>query len=356
MRTLDEGTFVRANATFCNWIGRSEGELVGRTRLQDLLTMGGRIFHQTHWMPLLQMQGSLSEVKLEVVHKDGQVIPMILNAIRRERDGRMVHDLAAYVARDRDKYERELLRARQRLEELVSETKRLHEEAKDRALFAEQILGIVSHDLRNPMSTIQMGVALLGRAPGSPSQQRTLERMNRSTDRANRLISDLLDFTQARMGKGLAVAKVPIDVHEAIGSALEELTFAFPGRALEQERSGEGECMADAGRLVQAVGNLVANAMTYGRPDSPVTVRTSIDEATFSISVHNHGAPIPPELRDRIFEPMTRGSAAPSAMRSVGLGLFIVSEIAKAHGGHASVSSSAEGGTTFSLVLPRGIT
>jgi sigma-B regulation protein RsbU (phosphoserine phosphatase) len=355
MTTLDEGTFVRVNATFCKWIGRAAEDLVGRRRLQDLLTMGGRIFHQTHWMPLLQMQGSISEVKLEVVHKDGQVIPMILNAIRRERGGRMVHDLAAYVARDRDKYERELVRARHRLEELVAETKRLHEEAKDRALFAEQILGIVSHDLRNPMSTIQMGVALLGRTAASPSQERTLERMQRSTERANRLISDLLDFTQARMGKGLAVAPKRIDVHESIGAALEELTFAFPGRALKHERNGTGECVADAGRLAQAVGNLVANAMTYGRPDSAVTVTTSIQGATFSVSVHNDGDPIPPELRDRIFEPMTRGSAAPSAVRSVGLGLFIVSEIAKAHGGRAVVTSTAEAGTTFSLVLPRGV-
>jgi len=355
MRTADEGTFVRVNATFCNWIGRSQAELVGRRRLQDLLTVGGRIFHQTRWMPLLQMQGSISEVKLEVVHKDGQVIPMILNAIRREREGRVVHDLAAYVARDRDKYERELLRARQRLEELVAETNRLRDEANDRALFAEQILGIVSHDLRNPMSTIQMGVVLLGRTATSPQQQRTLQRMHRSIDRANRLISDLLDFTQARMGKGLAVAPKRIDVHESIAAALEELTFAFPGRTIEHERTGTGDCVADAGRLAQAVGNLVANAMTYGRPGSPVTVTTSIDGAALAVSVNNDGEPIPQELCKRIFEPMTRGSTAPSAVRSVGLGLFIVSEIAKAHGGRAMVTSTAEAGTTFSIVLPRGV-
>src|SRR3954467_3941104 len=141
MQTSDDGLFHRANRTFCQWSGFSSEELVGRRRFQDLLTMGGRIFHQTHWAPLLRMQGSISEVKLELNQRDGTPIPIVVNAIRREQGGQMVHDIAAFVARDRDAYERELVASRRRLEELVAEANRLHAEARDRALFAEQMVG-----------------------------------------------------------------------------------------------------------------------------------------------------------------------------------------------------------------------
>src|SRR5688500_12882441 len=177
MQTAADGTFLKANLTFCGWVGLPPSALIGRRRFQDLLTMGARIFHQTHWAPLLQMQGSISEVKLDVVHQDGATIPMVLNAIRHEHGGAVVHDLAAYVARDRDKYERELVLSRKRLESLVAEATRLQAEAKDRAVFAEQMIGIVSHDLRNPLSAIVTAAALLGRQDPSASQQRTIERV-----------------------------------------------------------------------------------------------------------------------------------------------------------------------------------
>jgi phosphoserine phosphatase RsbU/P len=354
MHTGADGTFLRVNRTFCSWIGWSSDALVGRRRFQDLLTMGGRIFHQTHWAPLLQMQGSLSEVKLEVVAADGSAIPMVFNAIRRQHEGRVVHHLAAFVARDRDTYERELIQSRKRLEFLVAEASRLHADAKDRALFAEQMIGIVSHDLRNPMSSIQMGAHLLGESDPSPGQQRTLATIRRSVDRASRLIADLLDFTQARIGPGLKVALEEIDLHAAMSETVDELRLVYPERKLHHERRGEGLCRADASRLEQLVGNLVSNAMVYGTPGSAVTLTTSVDADAFTIAVHNEGVPIPLPAQAGLFQPMARGTDASSASRSVGLGLFIVSEIAKAHGGKALVESTLASGTTFSVVVPRG--
>ncbi|HMI91145.1 MAG TPA: PAS domain-containing sensor histidine kinase [Polyangiales bacterium] len=353
LRTTDDGTFLRVNQTFCNCIAQPADELVGRRRFQDLLTVGGRIFHQTHWAPLLRMQGSVSEVKLDVMHRDGSTIPMVLNAIRREQGGEMVHDIAAYVARDRDKYERELVQSRKRLEAAIAESTRLRDEAKDRALFAEQMIGIVSHDMRNPLSAIAMGAAVLTSGELSAGQQRVISRIARATDRANRLIADLLDFTQARLGEGIAITPEPIDLHAVIGEAVDELTSIAPGRALRHERSGEGTCSADANRLAQLVGNLVSNAITYGAPEVPVTVRSAIGVSSCSIAVHNGGVPIPEEARARLFEPMTRGTHTSSGLRSVGLGLYIVRQIAKAHGGHTRVESSAADGTTFTVELPR---
>jgi sigma-B regulation protein RsbU (phosphoserine phosphatase) len=353
LQTDERGTFQRVNRTFCTWLGYAPEALIGKRRLQELFTVGGRIFHQTHWAPLLQMQGSVSEVKLDVVHSDGTMVPMVLNAVRRTLEGAVAHDIAAFVARDRDRYERELLLSRKRLEEMVAEATTLQAVANDRALLAEEMIGIVSHDLRNPLSSISLGSALLARGELSEGQQRTLQRVVRSTERANRLIADLLDFTQARIGRALSVSLETIDVHEAVAHAVDELAHVYPGRALRHLREGQGASPADANRLAQLVGNLVSNAMVYGKPDAAVTVTSRIDATSFSIAVHNDGAPIPQEIQTRIFQPMTRGTTASSAARSVGLGLFIVREIAKAHGGTAAVASSADAGTTFTAVFPR---
>ena len=346
LQTSDDGTFIRANRTFCQWVGRSADELIGRRRFQELLTAGGRIFHQTHWSPLLRMQGTVSEVKLELVHSDGTVVPMVVNAIRREHHGELVHEIAAYVARDRDKYERELLKARK-------EATRLHAEAKDRALFAEQMIGIVSHDLRNPVSAIMLATELIGLEELSPAQEYAVTGIFRAAERASRLIRDLLDFTQARVGMGLTCVPTSCDLHDVVGEGLDELRLAHPGQDLQHVRTGDGRCTADVTRVVQLVGNLVSNAVSYGRPETPVTVITDgTQRDLLTLAVHNDGEAISPALLPILFEPMTRGSQA-SSKRSVGLGLFIVREIAKAHGGAMAVRSSEVEGTTFTLTLPR---
>lgn len=354
MHTAADGTFLWVNRTFCTWIGREAETLVGRVRFQDLLSMGGRIFHQTHWAPLLQMQGSLSEVKLELTRADGSVIPMVLNAIVQEHQAGITHQLAAFVARDRDKYERELVHSRARLELAVSESTRLQAEAKDRALLAEQMIGIVSHDLRNPLSAIRMGVSLLESEPLSSGQHKVLNRMSRAIERAAKLIADLLDFAQARLGAGITVTVQAIPgLHSTIAETIDELALIYPQSVIEHVRLGSGPCSADPHRLAQLLGNLVSNAITYGSPDTPVVVTTAIAEHSIAISVHNDGAPIPEATQAKVFEPMSRGVSAPNVNRSIGLGLFIVNEIAKSHGGTATVRSSAADGTTFTVELPR---
>lgn len=341
------------NRTFCDWIGRPAPELVGLRRFQDLLTVGGRIFHQTHWAPLLRMQGSISEVKLEIVHREGTKLPIVVNAVRYEKGGEAYHELAAFVARDRDKYERELVASRKRLEELVVEATRLKEEAKDRALFAEQMIGIVSHDLRNPLSSIMAGATLLARGQLTEGQQRTVTRIARSADRANLLIADLLDFTQARLGRGLGVSIGPLDLHRTVAEALDELGSIHPDAHFAHRRIGEGSCLGDAHRIAQLLGNLVSNAVVYGAAAAPITVTSEIAEASVSVAVHNEGPSIAEEVQATIFQPMTRGSHAGGSGRSIGLGLYIVREIARAHGGDARVRSVEGEGTTFTATFLR---
>ncbi len=347
--TTHDGTFLKINDTLCQWLGREPEELLGKVKLQELLTMGGRIFHQTHWAPLLRMQGSVAEVKMVVLHSDGSSLPMVLNALRRETAQGPLHEIAMFIARDRDAYERELVASRKSLEEVLREATRLHAEAKDRALFAEQMVGIVGHDLRNPLSTIQMGASLLGKS--AQNHEVILGRVNRAVDRANRMIGDLLDFTQARIGSGISVVRSNIDLNRCISDAVEELALAYPGRVIQHTHEGGREWYADSDRLVQLVGNLVSNAVSYGSQDTSIHIRTEIHGGMAKLSVANVGEPIPPGIQNSLFQPMVRGKVEASG-RSVGLGLFIVSEIVKAHGGTVSVSSSREEGTKFEAVFP----
>jgi phosphoserine phosphatase RsbU/P len=342
LRTAEDGMILRVNPMFCTWAGRSAEELVERLRFQELLSMGGRIFHQTHWAPLLRIQGSVSEVKLEIVHPDGSKIPMVINAVRRDVEGKTRHDLAVFVARDRDRYEQELVKSRKRLEEL-------HSEAKDRALFAEQMIGIVSHDLRSPLATISMGAEMLEESASAP-QLRLVNRVKRATSRAVELIGELLDFTAARVGSGVSITAKQIDLHTSVADTLEDLRLAHPAHALVHVREGEGACLADEARVAQVVGNLVSNATVYGEREREITVTTG-GGAHPTVSVHNWGAPIPAEQLSVLFEPMTRGTSASNTTRSVGLGLFIVREIARAHGGAAKVVSSPNSGTTFTVTF-----
>jgi phosphoserine phosphatase RsbU/P len=348
--TAADGTILRVNRSFCGWVGLSAEDLVGKKKLQELLTMGARIFHQTHWLPMLQMQGSISEVKFDVKGRGGKPLPMLLNVIRRTTDAGVYDEVSAFIAVDRNKYERELLAARKRADTLI-----LLE--KDRALFAEQTIGIVSHDLRNPLSVIMLATQALanrGANLSNEQSQRMLASITRAGEQAQRLIDDLLDFTVARLGQGLTVSLRPVNLHLIAEKAVEELSLAFPGRTLHHLPSGDGSVRADAHRLAQLLGNLVSNAMSYGDASGEVTVVSSVAADVASLAVHNTGPIIPPAILATMFEPMVRGGTPDSSTRSVGLGLFIVRAIAAAHQGEITATSSAEAGTWFSLTFPAG--
>jgi sigma-B regulation protein RsbU (phosphoserine phosphatase) len=349
--TALDGKILKVNATFCTWVGMPREDLVGVKRMQDLFTMGGRIFHQTHWVPTLQMQGSLAEVKFEVRHRDGRTVPIILNARRRKRAEGEFDEIAAFVAEDRNRYERELMNARKKADTLLAAEIDAQSLLRDRALFAEQMVGIVSHDLRNPLSAILMGVQLLSRTENERST-RVLGHVRNSAERAQRLIEELLDFTQARVGSGLSVNLQSMDLHQVVQDTLDELMLSFPDRKITHVAQGETQCTADADRLAQLIGNLVSNAANYGRAGTPIGVRSAIDGDSALVEIHNEGEPIPKEMLANMFEPMVRGVTGSNTVRSVGLGLFIVKEIAKSHGGDMAVESSAAQGTTFSLRFP----
>ncbi|HYO66322.1 MAG TPA: ATP-binding protein, partial [Archangium sp.] len=239
-------------------------------------------------------------------------------------------------------------RARQRAEALA-------EELRQRADFEQQLIGIVSHDLRTPVSAILLGVTRLLRGEElSVRQTKSVVRIQSSAERAHRMIRDLLDFTQARLAGGLRIERRPTDLHALIQGVLEEIQAAHDGRELRFSRDGDGRGEWDPDRLGQAVQNLVTNALKYSPGNTPVRIETHAGDSGVAVSIHNEGAPIPPDMLGRIFQPLQRASGeVDKAGRSIGLGLYIVKQVVDAHGGTVSVESSAEAGTTFTVWLPR---
>jgi signal transduction histidine kinase len=220
----------------------------------------------------------------------------------------------------------------------------------------EKLLGIVSHDLRNPLQAISTASHLLLSASSeslSPPQRKWLTRIQTSVRRMDRLIRDLLDFVRIRQGGTLPIQRQPVSLEEVGRTTVDELQAAHPHRKLLLEARGETRGEWDPERLIQLVGNLLSNAVTHGAEETPIQVRVHGEGAQVVLEVANQGNPIPPELLPRIFEPFTRASEGSNALKGVGLGLFIVHEIVAAHGGHIDVRSSAGMGTVFRVRLPR---
>lgn len=221
--------------------------------------------------------------------------------------------------------------------------------------FQRLLVAVVGHDLRNPLSVILSGAAMLEHASVAPDNQRQIAgRIQRNVRRAARIIDDLLDLTQIQLAGGLQLKRLPTDLVATVTDLVEDARLAEPGRRIALERPADAlviEC--DPDRVAQVVTNLVANALRYGSADQPVVVRLSAEDASARLSVHNAGKPIARALLPIIFDPFERGaSAATDGRHSLGLGLYIVSEIVRSHGGTIDVASD-ERETVFRVTLPR---
>lgn len=235
---------------------------------------------------------------------------------------------------------------------LALENARLYQQAKEAVRVREDVVAIVSHDLRNPLNAISMSVSmLLKRDHLEEWQARGLGRIASATDRASGLIRDLLDFTQARV-RGIPIQPQDCDFHEVACNVVEEIRSAHPERHIEFDAAGDGKGAWDCDRIAQVVANLVGNAIQHSPAGTPVKVSARGDGGV-TLSIQNQGAPIAPEVLPTLFEPFQRGGAAGrGAGGSVGLGLFIALQIVQAHGGTIEVLSNEAQGTIFTVVLP----
>jgi PAS domain S-box-containing protein len=231
------------------------------------------------------------------------------------------------------------------------------EEALHRAgTFREQFIGILGHDLRNPLAAIMASARMLPRSENlNEAQSRAVHRIVSSAQKMQRMINDVLDFARARLGSGVTVKCVRMSLHEICRQAIDELYVVHPDRKIEFIAEGDGDGCWDRDRLAQVVGNLVANAINYGREDTAIQVRCEDQDGEVQLHVTNQGEPIPAELIPVLFEPFSRGVGDAQTNKRLGLGLYIVKLIVDAHGGRVDVRSTEAEGTTFTVALPRGL-
>jgi len=223
---------------------------------------------------------------------------------------------------------------------------------RDSAKFQEQFVGILGHDLRNPLNAISVGADLLLRKETvAQDSHATLRRIASSAARMRRMVEQLLDLTRARLAGGIPVQPTPgTNLADVARGAVEELRVAHPEAQLTVHATAQISGEWDADRMAQVVSNLVGNAISHGA-GGPVDVQVNGANGSAILEVHNGGAPIPADLLPRIFDPFRQAMPATVA-HGLGLGLFITRQIVLAHGGTIGVVSAQPEGTTFKVVLP----
>jgi signal transduction histidine kinase len=224
---------------------------------------------------------------------------------------------------------------------------------KSRGIF----LGILGHDLRDPLATIITGSKLLLEGGLDESMSRDVtQRIVNTGERMHHLVGDLLDATRTRRDGQMPITRREADLGDAVRHVADEFATSHPDRAVTLSVAGDPRGQWDDRRVSQAVANLVTNALRFGRADKPIDIAIAADDEV-TIAVHNEGPAVPEERRVSLFEPLSGADVRDGDGRDaqhLGLGLYIARAIVRAHGGRIEVDSSSERGTTFTIHLPRG--
>jgi PAS domain S-box-containing protein len=235
----------------------------------------------------------------------------------------------------------------------ITARKRIEQGLKDELRTNEMFVGVLSHDLRNPLAGALMVAELGAENTEAPATKKSFERIGQSAKRMLRLIEQLLDLTRFRMAHGIELRLESSDLGQISGAVVDEWSSAHPGADVRIEVLGDATGRWDPDRLAQLVSNLVGNAIQHRAGLGRVAIHVDGSDAdVVRLRVSNDGT-IPGEVMPVLFEPFKHGASATKKKTSLGLGLYIVKQVALAHGGDVQARSDPEHGTTFETVLPR---
>ncbi|HWU85933.1 MAG TPA: PAS domain-containing sensor histidine kinase [Kofleriaceae bacterium] len=233
----------------------------------------------------------------------------------------------------------------------IVENARLHEERAQALVFRERVMGILGHDLRNPLAAVLSLSATLLQRPDVPARAKEgLGHIRRSAERMEQMICTILDFTQLRFLGAPSLSLESFDFESLVRTIVEELQVAHPNRIIAVAARGDLRGRWDYTRMGQVISNLVGNALTHGARESEIAVEVSSADGTVEMAVSNRGPTIPTNALAKLFEPFWQAST--ESKRGLGLGLFIAQQIVNAHGGTLEVRSQDEL-TMFTVRLPR---
>ncbi|RYU91951.1 GAF domain-containing sensor histidine kinase [Mucilaginibacter terrigena] len=224
-------------------------------------------------------------------------------------------------------------------------------EEQETAQLRDQFIAILGHDLRNPVGAVLNVAQMMLRMPLDDRMKRLANILQDSSYRMKALIENILDFARGRLGGGIVLetnADEPVD--EILNQVITELGLIWPDKVLETRFELNCAVNCDGKRIAQLLSNLLGNALTHGKKDEPVLVTVRSNDDEFSIAVTNAGKQIPDAILNKLFQPFSRGEVTPN-QQGLGLGLYIASEIARAHGGALGVESGKQE-TTFTFTMP----
>jgi PAS domain S-box-containing protein len=369
--TLDtQGIVLRVNHTLCVWLGYPAEAIVGRP-IQDFLTAGGRVFRQTHWAPLVQMQGSVAELKLQMLTQDGRRLPMLINTVRRTVDGMLCDEVAIMMVEDRHRYEQELLVTRKQAEAALAKFKEaeaarlLAEEklviANEKLLQADrakdEFLATLAHELRSPLSPLRNATDVLKIAGANqPRIQWVANLFERQINHMAYLVEDLSEITRITQGK-VRLRRQQVDLAETLQGVVDvtmPLAAASSLEFLVDFPVIPVVLSADPIRVAQIVQNLLNNAVKYTPSGGSIRLTVARDTTHAIIAVRDSGIGIPAEALSRVFAMFSQlEQALDSARGGLGIGLALVHGLVEAHGGTVQAFSSGMGqGSEFVVHLP----
>lgn len=230
----------------------------------------------------------------------------------------------------------------------------------DVGISRDTFLAVLGHDLRSPLGALSTCVQILGSPQaGAAQKERILQIARRSLSSIDEMITDLLEYTRTRLGRGIEVVPTMGDLRPMCQEACDEVRSAHPKRELVCDMRGDLTVPFDEHRMRQVLRNLLTNAVQHGDPVYPVSLNVVSEPHQVTLTVRNQGKPISPDALPVIFNPLVQVAAAPQSVSherpstSLGLGLYIAREIVVGHGGTIAVTSSATDGTAFAVALPR---
>jgi len=380
----DDSTILLVNATLANLLGYAPGDLPGQS-MDVLLTPGSRVFHQTHFFPLLKMQGKVDELYLSLRSKQGEDIPVLTNAVRRERAGAVVNDCIVVPMYQRRRYEDELLHAKKTAEQATTQLAEANRQLAGTLLQVEnahaalqqtetelvaanarlqqldrlkdELLAVTSHDLRSPITTIRMATDILldEKRAARVDHKRYIQTIAQATKRMLVLSNDLSDLARINTGE-LQLEITPVLLSEVARAAVRELAVTAAAKAITTSvdvAEDESPVAGDYNRLYQVVSNLLGNAIKFTPEGGHVRIDVQTEPGQVALRVQDTGIGIPAKQLADMFDHFKQLSRPGTAgEQGTGLGLTIVRRLVELHGGQVAVDSEEGRGSTFTIRLP----
>ena len=359
--TGGDGTILQVNQTFVAMTGHTREWLLSRRRFAELLTLPGRIYHDTHFGPLLRIQGFIKEVAFDMLRQDQHRLPVLVNAVNRAapQGGIPLTLMTVFDATDRRQYERELLLARRRAELAVEAERAAREQAEAAGRIKDEFLALVSHELRTPLNAILGWTQILqGERGMSEDQREGLEVIERNARAQSELIGDLLDMSRIVAGK-MRLNVQQVDLGEVISAAIDTVRPAADARGLRVQTvlDPSAVVLGDPGRLQQVLWNLLTNAVKFTPKGGFVRLTMQRVDSHVEVSIIDSGQGMTAAFIAHAFERF-RQADSPEMQRTggLGLGLSIVKDLIEMHGGSIQAKSEGAGrGSTFLINLPLAV-